>query len=48
MEHKKEMESNGWNDSGQVMEMVSGSLMSWAKNHPVHVLFGSYYKTIRE
>ena len=31
MEHKKEMESNGWNDSGQVMEMVSGSLMPWAK-----------------
>lgn len=23
MEHKKEMESNGWNDSGQVMEMVN-------------------------
>lgn len=48
MEHKKEMESNGWNDSGQVMEMVSGSLMPWAKNPPVHVWFGSYYKTIRE
>lgn len=34
MEHKKEMESNGWNDSGQVMEMVSGSLMPWAKILP--------------
>ena len=26
MEHKIEMELNGWNDSGQVMEMVSGFL----------------------
>ena len=32
MEHKKEMESDGWNDSGQVMEMISGSLMPGAKN----------------
>ena len=42
------MESNGWNDSGQVREMVSGSLMPLAKNPPVHVWFGSYYKTITE
>ena len=48
MEHKKEMESDGWNDSGQAMEMISGSLMPGAKNPPVHVSFGSYYKTIRE
>lgn len=48
MEHKIEMELNGWNDSGQVMEMISGSLMPGAKNPPVHVWFGSYYKTIRE
>ena len=27
MEHRIEMELNGWNDSGQVKEMVSGSLM---------------------
>ena len=48
MEHRIEMELNGWNDSGQVKEMVSGSLMPGAKNPPVHVWFGSYYKTIRE
>lgn len=48
MEHKIEMELNGWNDSGQVMEMISGSLMPGAKNPPVHVWFGSYHKTIRE
>lgn len=48
MEHKKEMESDGWNDSGQVMEMISGSFMQGAKNPPVYVWFGSYYKTIRE
>ncbi len=47
MEHKIEMELNGWNDSGQVMEMISGSLMPGAKNPPVHVWFGSYYKTIK-
>ena len=48
MEHKIEMELNGWNDSGQVMDMISGSFMPGAKNHPVHVWFGSYYKIIRE
>lgn len=48
MEHKIEMELNGWNDSGQVMEMISGSLMPGAKNPPVHVWFGSYHKTIKE
>lgn len=45
---RKLMESDGWNDSGQVMEMISGSLMPGAKNPPVHVWFGSYHKTIRE
>ena len=34
--------------SGLVMEMISGSLMPGAKNPPVHVWFGSYYKTIKE
>ena len=48
MEHKIEMELNGWNDSGQVMETISGSLMPGTKNHPVQVWFGSYHKTIRE
>lgn len=48
MEHKIEMELNGWNDSGQVKEMVSGFLMPGTKNPPVYVWFGSYYKTIRE
>lgn len=48
MEHKKEMELNGWNDSGQVMEMISGSFIPGAKNPSVHVWFGSYYKSIRE
>lgn len=43
-----EMELNGWNDSGQVMDMISGSFMPGAKNPPVHVWFGSYYKIIRE
>ena len=46
MEHKIEMELNGWNDSGQVMEMISGSLMPGAKNPPVHVWFGSYIRSI--
>lgn len=48
MEHKIEMELNGWNDSEQVMDMISGSFMPGAKNPPVHVWFGSYYKIIRE
>lgn len=48
MEHKIEMELNGWNDSGQVMETVSGSLMPGAKNPPLHVWFGSYYKIIAD
>ena len=42
------MESDGWNDSGMCKEMVSGSLMPYAKNPPVYVWSGSYYKTIRE
>lgn len=41
MEHKIEMELNGWNDSGQFKEMVSGSLMPGEKNPPVYVWFGS-------
>ena len=44
MNHKKEMESNGWEDSGQVKQMVSGSLMPGAKDKPKHVWFGSYSK----
>lgn len=34
MEHKIEMELNGWNDSGQFKEMVSGSLMPGEKILP--------------
>lgn len=44
MNHKKEMEKNGWEDSGQVKEMISGSLMPWTKDKPKYVWFGSYSK----
>ena len=47
LQHKKDMEENNWSDSGQVKEMISGSLMPGAKNPPVHVWFGSYSKWTR-
>lgn len=47
MYHKLEMEALGWNDSGQVKAMISGSLMPGSKNPPVYTWFGSYYKYTR-
>lgn len=46
MNHSKLMTENGWRDSGQSEEMISGSLMPYAKNKPVYVWFGSYYKIV--
>ena len=47
LSHKSEMEELGWNDSGQVKAMISGSLMPGSKNPPVYTWFGSYYKYSR-
>ena len=47
LSHKSEMEELGWNDSSQVKEMISGSLMPGSKNPPVYTWFGSYYKYTR-
>ena len=44
MNHKKEMEKNGWEDSVKVKEMINESLIPWTKDKPKYVWFGSYSK----
>lgn len=41
LEHSREMQKNGFEDSGQVRENVGDML------HPEYVWFGSYYKHIK-
>lgn len=41
LEHSREMQKNGFEDSGQVRENVGNML------HPEYVWFGSYYKHVK-